>query len=260
MTLSRSTQCLKEGRIVQTAVITGAGSGVGRATAVALVEAGWQVVLAGRDATRLEQTAREAGGATLAVPTDITDAASVDALFEAAVQRFGRVDLLFNNAGIAAPAVPLDTQPVDQIRAVIETNVIGSLLCARAALRVMRAQAPQGGRIINNGSVSAQAARPMSAPYTASKHAITGLTKALILDGRACNVIAGQIDIGNAATEMSAPMTSGVLQADGSLAAEPRFDAAHVARIVVQMAGLPLDTNIPFVTIMATGMPLFGRG
>jgi NAD(P)-dependent dehydrogenase (short-subunit alcohol dehydrogenase family) len=244
----------------RTAIVTGAGSGIGRAVTLVLSEAGWKVMLAGRDAGRLEQTASEASGPALVVPTDVTDAASVDALFETSLRRFGRVDLLFNNAGIAAPAVPFDELSVEAIRAVIDTHVTGSMLCARAALRAMRAQSPQGGRIINNGSVSAHAPRPMSAPYTASKHAITGLTKSLILDGRACNVAAAQIDIGNAATEMSAPMAAGVPQADGRVAAEPRIDVAHVARIVLQMAELPLDANMPFVTVMATGMPLFGRG
>lgn len=244
----------------RTAIVTGAGSGIGRAVAIALAAAGWQVVLAGRNADALDRTARAAAGETLPVPTDVTDAVAVDALFEAARERFGRVDLLFNNAGIAAPAVPYDELSVEAIRAVIDTNVIGSMLCARAALRAMRGQSPQGGRIINNGSVSAHAPRPMSAPYTASKHAITGLTKSLILDGRACNVAAGQIDIGNAVTEMSEAMAAGVPQADGRVVAEPRIDVARVAEVVVQMASLPLDANMPFVAIMATGMPLYGRG
>ena len=243
------------------AIVTGAGSGIGRAVALALREAGWSVALAGRRAEALEETARLAGGASmLAVPTDVSDAASVDSLFAKVVETFGRVDLLFNNAGITAPPIPLDEMAPDAIRRVIDVNVTGSMLCARAALGMMRRQTPQGGRIINNGSVSAMLPRPMSAPYTASKHAITGLTKALALDGRACNVAAGQIDIGNAVTEMSGPMATGVLQADGSTSPEPRMDVAHVARAVVHMASLPLDANIPFMTIMATAMPLFGRG
>jgi len=243
------------------AIVTGAGSGIGRAVALALREAGWSVALAGRRADPLEETARLAGGARiLAVPTDVSDPASVDVLFAKVVETFGRVDLLFNNGGITAPPIPLDEMAPEAIRQVIDVNVTGSLYCARAALGAMRRQVPQGGRIINNGSVSAFLPRPMSAPYTASKHAITGLTKALILDGRACNVAAGQIDIGNAVTEMSGPMATGALQADGSTSPEPRMDVAHVARAVVHMASLPLDANIPFMTIMATAMPLFGRG
>ncbi len=243
------------------AIVTGAGSGIGRAVALALREAGWSVALAGRRAEALEETARLAGGARmLAVPTDVSDPASVDSLFTKVVETFGRVDLLFNNAGITAPPIPLDEMAPEAIRKVIDINVTGSMLCARAALGAMRRQSPQGGRIINNGSVSAFLPRPMSAPYTASKHAITGLTKALALDGRACNVAAGQIDIGNAVTEMSGPMATGVLQADGSTSPEQRMDVAHVARAVVHMASLPLDANIPFMTIMATAMPLFGRG
>jgi NADP-dependent 3-hydroxy acid dehydrogenase YdfG len=243
------------------AILTGAGSGIGRAVALALAVEGWSVVLAGRRREALQETAALAGDATtLVVPTDVTDPDSVDALFAAATAAFGRVDLLFNNAGVSAPAEPLDALPVATLRQVIDVNVTGSMLCARAALGVMRRQVPQGGRIINNGSVSALAPRPLSAPYTASKHAVTGLTKALILDGRACNVAAGQIDIGNAVTEMSASMAAGVLQADGRTSPEARIDVAHVARAVVQMAGLPLDANIPFMTIMATAMPLYGRG
>jgi len=243
------------------AIVTGAGSGIGRAVALALREAGWSVALAGRNAAAIEETARLAGGARmLPVATDVTNPAAVDALFAKVAKTFGRLDLLFNNAGASAPAVPLDELPVETIWEIIDVNLTGSMLCARAALGMMRKQAPQGGRIINNGSVSAMLPRPMSAPYTASKHAITGLTKSLILDGRACNVAAGQIDIGNAVTEMSGPMATGVLQADGSTSPEPRMDVAHVARSVVHMASLPLDANIPFMTIMATAMPLFGRG
>jgi NAD(P)-dependent dehydrogenase (short-subunit alcohol dehydrogenase family) len=243
------------------AIVTGAGSGIGRAVALALGAEGWSVVLAGRKAEALHKTADLAGdAATLVIPTDVADPASVEVLFAGALGRFGRVDLLFNNAGVLAPTMPLDALPVATLQQVIDVNVTGSMLCARAALGVMRAQVPQGGRIINNGSVSALSPRPMSAPYTASKHAVTGLTKALILDGRACNVAAGQIDIGNAVTEMSGPMATGVLQADGRTSVEPRIDVAQVARAVVQMASLPLDANIPFMTIMATAMPLYGRG
>ena len=242
------------------AIVTGAGSGIGRAVALALGEAGWRVALAGRRQEALAGTAALGSAAMLAFPCDVTDAASVDALFDAAVGEFGRVDLLFNNAGVSAPPVPLDELEVDAIRSLLDINVFGSFLCARAAMRVMKRQTPQGGRIINNGSISADRPRPNSAPYTASKHAITGLTKSLILDGRACNVAAGQIDIGNAVTEMSGPMATGVLQANGSTSPEPRMDVAHVARSVVHMASLPLDANIPFMTIMASAMPLFGRG
>lgn len=243
------------------AVVTGAGSGIGRAVALALGADGWSLVLAGRRPEALRETAALAGNtATLIAPTDVTDPGSVEALFEGALGRFGRIDLLFNNAGVSAPALPLDELPVATLQNVIDVNVTGSMLCARAALGVMRRQVPQGGRIINNGSVSALSPRPMSAPYTASKHSVTGLTKALILDGRACNVAAGQIDIGNAVTEMSSPMAIGVLQADGRTSPEPRIDVAQAARAIVHMAGLPLDANIPFMTIMATAMPLYGRG
>jgi len=242
------------------AIVTGAGSGIGRAVSLALGEAGWRVVLAGRRREALEETAALGGGSTLAFPCDVADAASVDALFDAAVEVFGRIDLLFNNAGVSAPPVPLDELEVDAIRSLLDINVFGSFLCARAAMRVMKRQSPQGGRIINNGSISADRPRPNSAPYTASKHAITGLTKSIALDGRAHGIAAGQIDIGNAVTDMSAAMGQGVPQPDGSIRAEPRMDLGHVARAVVQMAALPLDANIPFMTIMATNMPLFGRG
>ena len=242
------------------AIVTGAGSGIGRAVALALGEAGWRVALAGRRHEALAGTAALGSAAMLAFPCDVTDAASVDALFEAAVVEFGRVDLLFNNAGVSAPPVPLYELEVDAIRSLLDINILGSFLCARAAMRVMKRQAPQGGRIINNGSISADRPRPNSAPYTASKHAITGLTKSIALDGRAHGIAAGQIDIGNAVTEMSAAMGQGVPQADGGIRAEPRMDIGHVARAVVQMASLPLDANIPFMTIMATNMPLFGRG
>lgn len=241
------------------AVVTGAGSGIGRAVAVALAEAGFTGVMAGRRAQALNETVALAPNA-VAIPTDVTDEVSVDALFDQTVARFGRVDLLFNNAGVSAPAVPLDELPVADLRAVLDVNVLGALLCARAAMRIMKAQTPQGGRIINNGSVSAYGPRPLSAPYVASKHAMTGLTKSIILDGRAHGITCGQIDIGNAVTDMSARMDSGVLQADGQVRPEPRMDVAHVARTVVHMATLPPEANIPFVTVMAAGMPLYGRG
>lgn len=241
------------------AIITGAGSGIGRAVAIALAEAGFAVVLAGRRAQTLEETAALAPDA-IAIPADVTDEASVNALFDQTVVRFGRVDLIFNNAGISAPAVPLDELPVADLRAVLDVNVFGAMLCARAALRVMKAQSPQGGRIINNGSVSAYGPRPLSAPYVASKHAMTGLTKSIILDGRPYGITCGQIDIGNTVTDMSARMDSGVLQADGQVRPEPRMDVAHVARTVAHMATLPPEANIPFVTVMASAMPLYGRG
>lgn len=241
------------------AIVTGAGSGIGRAVAIALARAGFAVVLAGRRAQALKETAVLASHA-VAIPTDVTDEASVAGLFDQAISRFGRVDLLFNNAGVSAPAVPLDELPVADLRAVLDVNILGAMLCARAATRVMKAQSPQGGRIINNGSVSAYGPRPLSAPYVASKHAMTGLTKSLILDGRPYGITSGQIDIGNAVTDMSARMDSGVLQADGQIRPEPRMDIAHVAQTVLHMATLPLEANMPFVTIMASAMPLYGRG
>ncbi len=245
--------------MTKVAIVTGAGSGIGRAVAIALCEAGFVVVLAGRREEALQETAAFASN-VVAIPTDVTDEASVDALFDQTVARFGRIDLLFNNAGVSAPAVPLDELPVADLRAVLDVNVLGSMLCARAALRVMKAQSPQGGRIINNGSVSAYGPRPLSAPYVASKHAMTGLTKSLTLDGRTFGITCGQIDIGNAVTDMSALMDTGVLQADGHTRPEPRMDVAHVARTVVHMATLPPEANIPFVTVMASAMPLYGRG
>ncbi len=244
------------------AIVTGAGSGIGRAVARALYLAGYHVVLAGRRKDALEETAngQEGPGRYLSMPTDVSSEASVAGLFAASVAAFGRVDLLFNNAGISLPAVPLDQLSVADIRGLIDINLTGAILCAREAMRVMKTQAPQGGRIINNGSVSAYAPRPNSAPYTASKHAITGLTKSIILDGRAFGISGCQIDIGNTASDMSAHMTSGTLQADGTVRPEPRMDVSHVARTIVHMAGLPPQANIPFVTIMATDMPLYGRG
>jgi NAD(P)-dependent dehydrogenase (short-subunit alcohol dehydrogenase family) len=243
------------------AVVTGAGTGIGRAAALALTRAGFAVALAGRRKEALEATAAAAAGAqTLVVPCDVADATAVERLFETTVQHFGRVDLLFNNAGTGAPAVPIDELSVEQWRAVVDANLHGSFLCARQAVRIMKRQQPQGGRIINNGSISAHAPRPNSTPYTATKHAITGLTKSLSLDGRPFNIACGQIDIGNAATEMTERMKNGVPQADGSIAVEPRMDVEHVAQAIAFMAGLPLESNVQFMTIMATHMPFVGRG
>jgi NAD(P)-dependent dehydrogenase (short-subunit alcohol dehydrogenase family) len=244
------------------AIVTGAGSGIGRAVALALVKEGWSVALAGRRAEPLAKTADEAGAGdrALAVPTDITDPDSVARLFAKAVQAFGRVDLLFNNAGMSAPGVAFEDLTVEQWRTVVDTNLTGAFLCTREAFRVMKAQSPRGGRIINNGSISAQSPRPNSAPYTATKHAITGLTKSTSLDGRAYDIACGQIDIGNAATEMTARMADGVRQANGTMMAEPRMEVSHVARAVVYMASLPLESNVQFMTVMATKMPLIGRG
>ncbi|MCM3607703.1 SDR family oxidoreductase [Cupriavidus pauculus] len=245
------------------AVVTGAGSGVGRMTALALLDDGWTVVLAGRRADPLQTLAAQAaerGQTALAVPTDVTDPSSVQALFDTVEREFGRVDMLFNNAGVNAPAVPMDELPLDKWFNVINTNVSGVYLCARAAFGLMRRQSPQGGRIINNGSISAHTPRPFTAPYTASKHAVTGLTKALALDGRAFNIVASQIDIGNALTELSERMTRGVLQANGTTAPEPMMDARHVANAVRHMASLPLDANVLNMTVMASAMPFVGRG
>jgi NAD(P)-dependent dehydrogenase (short-subunit alcohol dehydrogenase family) len=245
------------------AVVTGGGSGVGRAAALALHREGWSVVAAGRRADALADTAARAGaagGRVLAVPTDVADPASVRALFDAAVAAFGRVDLLFNNAGLTAPAVPLEELPLEHWRAVVDVNLTGAFLCTREAFRVMKAQTPRGGRVINNGSVSAHAPRPNSAPYTATKHAVTGLTKAAALDGRAFDIAVGQIDIGNAGTEMTGRMGQGVPQANGAVAAEPTMDVENVARAVVYMAGLPANANVLFMTVMATKMPFVGRG
>ena len=247
----------KSGRV---AIVTGAGSGVGRAVALTLAAHGWRVGLAGRRAEALQATADRADGEALPVPTDVSDEASVRALFDRTADRFGRVDLLFNNAGASAPGVPFDELTVAHWRAIVDVNLTGSFLCAREAFRVMKSQSPRGGRIINNGSVSAYAPRPNSAPYTATKHAISGLTRSLALDGRAHDIACGQIDIGNAATEMTERMQEGVPQADGTLAPEPRIDAAHVANAVLYMADLPLEANVQFVTVMATKMPFVGRG
>jgi NAD(P)-dependent dehydrogenase (short-subunit alcohol dehydrogenase family) len=245
------------------ALVTGAGSGIGRTAALGLLDDGWAVVLAGRRAEPLQALAAEAetrGQTAMAVPTDVTDPASVQALFTAIERSFGRLDLLFNNAGVNAPAVPMDELPLDTWFSVINTNVTGVFLCARAAFGLMRRQSPQGGRIINNGSVSAHTPRPFTAPYTASKHAVLGLTKALALDGRAFNIVASQIDIGNALTELSERMTRGVLQANGTTAPEPMMDARHVANAVRHIAAMPLDANVLTMTVMASTMPYVGRG
>ncbi|MDI7775269.1 SDR family oxidoreductase [Asticcacaulis sp. EMRT-3] len=245
---------------MKTAIITGAGSGIGRAVALGLAGAGYAVVLAGRHLDRLEATAADIAGDSLCVASDVRDPDAVAALFDAAVARFGRVDLLFNNAGRSAPAVPLDELPVEALRDLIDTNVTGMLLCAREAFRVMKAQNPQGGRIINNGSVSAYAPRPHAAPYVMSKHAVTGLTKSIILDGRAFGILGSQIDIGNVVSDMSAGMATGVLQADGATRPEPLMEMAHVVKTVLHMAQMPPEANMPFVTVMASVMPLYGRG
>ncbi|MBY4948334.1 SDR family oxidoreductase [Cupriavidus respiraculi] len=245
------------------ALVTGAGSGVGRMTAIALLDDGWTVVLAGRRAEPLRALAAEAvgrGQSAVALPADVTDPASVQSLFDTVEREFGRLDLLFNNAGVNAPAVPMDELPLETWFNVVNTNVTGVYLCARAAFGLMRRQSPQGGRIINNGSISAHTPRPFTAPYTASKHAVTGLTKALALDGRAFNIAASQIDIGNALTELSERMTRGVLQANGTIAPEPMMDATHVANAVRHMASLPLEANVLTMTVMASAMPFVGRG
>ncbi|MGD9485657.1 SDR family oxidoreductase [Streptomyces sp. TRM70308] len=262
----------------RSAVVTGAGSGIGRAVALALASAGWAVTLAGRRAPALAETAAlldgaagsaaagsaaagsAAAGPVAAVPTDVADPASVRALFATARERFGRVDLLFNNAGTFGPAVPPDELSHADWSAVVAVNLTGAFLCAQAAFRTMKEQSPQGGRIINNGSVSAHSPRPHSVAYTATKHAVTGLTKSLSLDGRPHRIACGQIDVGNAATEMTARMRTGTLQADGSTAVEPVMDTADVARTVLHMAELPLEANVQFATVLATGMPYVGRG
>ena len=241
------------------ALVTGAGSGIGRACAVALAGAGYAVVLAGRRREALEETAVLAPR-SLACPTDVADPAAVRALFARVREAFGRLDVLFNNAGRGAPGVPIDELTFEQWDAVVRVNLTGAFLCAQEAIRMMKAQTPRGGRIINNGSISAYVPRPNSAPYTATKHAITGLTKSISLDGRAWDIACGQIDIGNAATPLTERMSAGVPQADGSIAPEPRMDVRHVAEAVVYMAGLPLDANVQFLTVMATKMPFIGRG
>ena len=248
---------------MKTAIVTGAGTGIGRATSLALLAAGYQVVLAGRRAEPLQETAALAGdhaGHALAVPADVTDPAAVRALFDTTVARFGRLDLLFNNAGMGAPAVPMDELTFEQWKAVVDINLTAVFLCTQQAFKLMKTQTPRGGRIINNGSISAHVPRPFSGPYTATKHAITGLTRATSLDGRAHDIACGQIDIGNAATDMTERMTRGVLQPSGELVPEPRMDVRHVADAVVHMASLPLEANVQFMTVMATNMPFIGRG
>ncbi|HJP32656.1 MAG TPA: SDR family oxidoreductase [Candidatus Latescibacteria bacterium] len=242
------------------AIVTGAGSGIGKASALALVEAGYAVGLAGRRADKLEEVAAEAGDVALAVPTDVTDPASVQQLFAATTQRFGRLDVLFNNAGMGAPGVPLEELTYEQWTAVVDVNLTGVFLCTQEAFKVMKAQDPMGGRIINNGSISAHVPRPNSSPYTATKHAVTGLTRSTSLDGRKYNIACGQIDIGNAATNMTERMNDGVPQADGSKKVEPRMHVDNVANAVVYMASLSLEANVQFMTVMATTMPYIGRG
>jgi NAD(P)-dependent dehydrogenase (short-subunit alcohol dehydrogenase family) len=248
---------------VKSAIVTGAGSGIGRAVALALLRANYSVVLAGRRPEALQESvslAGEFGQRAVAAPTDVANPDEVRKLFDLTVSRFGRLDLLFNNAGQGAPPIPLDELRIEKWNQVIGVNLTGAFLCCREAFRVMKAQTPRGGRIINNGSISATTPRPNSAPYTASKHAITGLTKSCALDGRPFEIACGQIDIGNAGTELTARMAAGVPQANGSVAPEPTFDVSRVGDAVVHMASLPLDTNILFLTIMATQMPFVGRG
>ena len=245
------------------AIVTGGGTGVGRAAARALAGAGWQVVLAGRRIEPLERAIEEIGAIgpkPLAVPTDVGDPASVRALFDRTWQAYGRLDLLFNNAGTGAPAIPIEELSYEQWMTVVNANLTGAFLCTQQAFRLMKQQSPRGGRIINNGSISAHTPRPFSAPYTATKHAITGLTKSTSLDGRAWDIACGQIDIGNAATEMTDRMTRGVPQPDGSMKVEPRMDADHVGQAILYMANLPPESNVLFMTVMATKMPFVGRG
>ena len=247
----------------QIALVTGAGTGIGKATALALLRAGYGVVLAGRRAEPLQMAVAEAGaqGAhALAVPTDVANPDSVKALFETTHARFGRLDLLFNNAGSGTPPMPLEDLSYAQWQAVVDVNLTGAFLCTQQAFKLMKQQTPRGGRIINNGSISAHAPRPYTAPYTATKHAITGLTKSTSLDGRAYDIACGQIDIGNAATDMTERMAQGILQPNGQMMVEPRMDVEHVANAIVHMAALPLESNVQFMTIMATKMPYVGRG
>jgi NAD(P)-dependent dehydrogenase (short-subunit alcohol dehydrogenase family) len=245
------------------AIVTGAGTGVGRAAALALLRAGYRVALAGRRAEPLDKVKQEAGAAganALCVPTDVADPASVKALFAKTRAAFGRLDVLFNNAGVNAPGIPLEELTVEQWKNVVDINLTGMFLCTQEAFRIMKDQSPRGGRIINNGSISAHAPRPNSSPYTATKHAVTGLTKCTSLDGRKYDIACGQIDIGNARTEMAERMAKGVPQADGEIRVEPLMDVNHVGQAVLHMADLPLETNVQFMTIMATKMPFVGRG
>ncbi len=242
------------------ALVTGAGSGIGRAVAISLAGAGYQVAIAGRRLAALEETAAAAGGRMLVLPTDVTDAVAVGNMVHRTVEKFGRLDVLFNNAGAAAPATPTEDLDLEVWRRVIDTNLTGVFLCAQAAFRVMKSQQPQGGRIINNGSIASATPRPNLAAYTASKHGVSGLTKTLSLEGRRFNIACGQIDIGNVQTNLGIPMSSGTLQADFSLKPEPTFDVKHVADAVLYMAGLPLEANVLNMTVMATAMPFVGRG
>jgi NAD(P)-dependent dehydrogenase (short-subunit alcohol dehydrogenase family) len=244
------------------AIITGAGSGVGKAAALAFLKDGWNVALAGRRKDALEQTAKEAGAGerALCVPTDVAKQASVQALFAAVKQKWGRVDVLFNNAGVNAPGTSIEELALDKWQYVVDINLTGAFLCTQEAIRVMKDQTPRGGRIINNGSISAHAPRPGSAPYTATKHAVTGLTKSGALDGRKYDIAVGQVDIGNARTEMAERMAKGVPQADGAIKVEPLMDVAHVGQAVLHMASFPIETNVLFMTIKATKMPFEGRG
>jgi NAD(P)-dependent dehydrogenase (short-subunit alcohol dehydrogenase family) len=247
--------------IPRVAVITGASSGIGRAVAIKLAHNGYHVVLAGRRKPELQKTAAECpDGSTMVVATDVTEPISVKGLFARTKDAYGRLDVLFNNAGMFAPPAAFEDLTYEQWKAVVDVNLNGAFLCAQAAVRIMKAQHPKGGRIINNGSISANVPRPNAAPYTATKHAISGLTKSLALDGRAHNIACSQIDIGNAATELSAPMAAGIQQADGSIRREPVMDVAHVADAVLYMANLPLDANVLFMTLKATAMPYEGRG
>jgi NAD(P)-dependent dehydrogenase (short-subunit alcohol dehydrogenase family) len=254
---------MKIGNNRKIALVTGAGSGIGRAVSLALHSAGYSVVLAGRRVAELERTAESAqssNGKMLPVPADVSDPASVRALFARAQEAFGRLDVLFNNAGTSAPPIPMEELTYEQWSAVVGVNLTGAFLCAQEAIKLMKAQHPRGGRIINNGSISAYVPRPHSAPYTATKHAITGLTRCISLDGRKHDIACGQIDIGNAITEMSDRLAGGALQANGAIMVEPRMDVRHVAEAVLYMASLPLDANVQFMTVMATKMPFVGRG
>ena len=245
------------------ALVTGAGAGIGRAAAKALLQGGYQIVLAGRNLEKLQKAISDIGGNDincLAVACDVGNPEQVKKLFSATKQKFGRIDVLFNNAGLGAPAIPMEDLTYEQWMSVVNTNLCGAFLCSQEAIRMMKAQSPQGGRIINNGSISAHAPRPMSAPYTATKHAISGLTKTIALDGRPFNIACGQIDIGNAATEMTERMAAGIIQADQSIKVEPRMEVDHVGQAVLHMAQLPLESNILNMTIMATNMPFVGRG
>jgi NAD(P)-dependent dehydrogenase (short-subunit alcohol dehydrogenase family) len=249
--------------VSKTAIVTGAGTGIGRAVALALLRNGYRVALAGRRQALLEQTAATAGEArsrTLVLPTDVSDPVAVHTLFARTKEAFGRLDLLFNNAGVGAPPIPLEDLSYTQWKTVVDINLTGAFLCTQEAFKIMKSQEPRGGRIINNGSISAHAPRPNSAPYTATKHALTGLTKATALDGRKYDIACGQIDIGNAETELTARMAQGVPQANGQIAVEPLMDVEHVANAVLYMANLPLDANVLFMTVMATKMPFVGRG